>query len=190
MENDYVKVFAQEILQGFTEDGMYVLLMTDPVAMLQVPILIGEHEAEMIMLEHERQCPKRPMTHQLLLSLCDTFHLELRHVSIDRYFEGIFYASLHVSDGVCTRRIDCRVSDAIALALHENIDMWMSSAIFREAGSKITGDGGLTPAAQPTADPTLQELEQELRRCEAEEDYEKAAVIDKLIEAKKRSKSN
>jgi bifunctional DNase/RNase len=190
MEDNYTKVFAQEILQGFTKDNMYILLLLEPVEMLQVPILIGEHEAEMIMLEHETQRPKRPMTHQLIVSLCETFHLELKKVTIDHYFEGVFYATLHISDGVSTHKIDSRVSDAIALALHEDIDIWINTTVLKETGGKMQFDSTHSSTPLPEDKPSLQELEQDLHRCEAAEDYEKAAEINKKIEALKKSQNN
>ncbi len=191
MEDHYVKVFAQEILQGFTEDSMFILMMADPVNMMQVPILMGKHEIEMIMLENGNQQLQRPMTHQLVLSLCNTFHLELQKVTIDRYYEGIFYATLHVSDGVSLRKIDSRSSDAIALALHEGIDIWMHENIIKETGSKITFDHDGQPQALPQADePSLEELEEQLHQCEAHEDYEKAAELNRRIEALKKSMGN
>ncbi|MDY5968395.1 MAG: bifunctional nuclease family protein [Bacteroidales bacterium] len=195
---EYAKVFAQEILQGFTKDSMYILMLTEPVEMLSVPMLIGEHEAEMIMMEHETRQPRRPMTHHLVLSLCETFHLELKKVTIDRYFEGVFYATLHVSDGIMVRKIDCRASDAIALALHEGLDILMNKAILNETGapppwSDQTEDDETTMPLSPnvmTIDSayeslTTEELEKELHRCEREEDYEKAEQINKILEKRR-----
>lgn len=192
---EYAKVFAQEILQGFTEDSMYILMLAEPVEMLSVPMLIGEHEAEMIMMEHDTQQPRRPMTHHLVLSLCETFHLELKKVTIDRYYEGVFYATLHVSDGITMRKIDCRASDAIALALHEGLDILMNRAILNETGAKASwGDNAQGNEANmpPDANGTnarsayeslsTEELEKELHRCESEEDYEKAELINKILE--------
>ncbi len=191
MEDHYVKVFAQEILQGFTEDNMFILMMADPVNMRQVPILMGKHEIEMIMLENSQRQLMRPMTHQLVLSLCNTFHLELQKVTIDRYYEGIFYATLHVSDGVSVRKIDSRSSDAIALALHENIDIWMHESILQETGSEITFDNDGQQSATPQADElSLAELEEQLHQCETNEDYEKAAELNRRIEALKKSMGN
>lgn len=190
---EYVTVFAQELLQGFSERGLYILMLVDPMEMMQVPVTIGKHEAEMIMLEHDAQPVKRPPTHQLILSLCDTFHLELKKVTIDRYYEGIFFATLHVSDGVSVRKIDSRASDAICLALHEGIDILMNKEIIEEIGSKVQSGEGVQDdnAGEPQSDErTLQELEEELHRCEQNEDYERAAEINKQIETMKKKQAN
>lgn len=190
---EYVTVFAQEILHGFSDSDMYILMLVDPVGRMQVPVIIGRHEADMIMLEHNSQLVKRPLTHQLVLSLCDTFHLELEKVTIDRYYEGVFFATLHVSDGVSLRSIDSRASDAICLALHKGIDILMNKEIIEETGSKVQpGDisqdypaGGVQNEER-----TLQELEEELHRCEQQEDYERAAEINQQIEILRKKQAN
>ncbi len=189
---EYVTVFAQEILQGFSERDMYILMLVETVEMMQVPVIIGKHEAEMIMLEYNSQPVKRPPTHQLILSLCDTFHLELKKVTIDRYYEGIFFATLYVSDGVCIRKIDSRASDAICLALHEGLDILMNKEIIAEVGSEVQrGDTQQSSAAEEQNDlPTLKDLEAELHRCEEQEDYERAAEINQQIEELKKKQGN
>lgn len=193
MKSHYVKVLAQQIAQGFTKDDMYVLLLLDPETMVEVPVLIGEHEAEMIVIEDDKNNPdrpKRPLTHQLVPSLCNAFHLELQRVSIDRYYEGVFYANLHVSDGISVQQIDCRVSDAVAIALLEGKDIWIEKSILKETGRRRELSDILDIPDDPVSGLSLHELEQEIKRCEANEDYEKAAKIVKQIEAMIKGKNN
>ena len=77
---NYKKVYPVEVLQGFTESSMFVLMLYDPIGDLKVPVMIGEHEAEMIILEQEQKESRRPMTYQLIVSIMDAYALTLKKV--------------------------------------------------------------------------------------------------------------
>ena len=130
----YKTVYPTEVLQGFTDTAMFVLMLYEPLSDRKVPIMIGEHEAEMIILEQEQRQARRPMTYQLILSVFRAFELTLRRVRIDRFQEGIFYATLVVSDGFNEKEIDARASDAVVLALHQLVDIEMATPVLDETG--------------------------------------------------------
>ena len=178
---NYKKVYPTEVLQGFTDTSMFVLMLYDPMENRKVPVMIGEHEAEMIILEQESRHARRPMTYELIVSILDAFALTLKLVRIDRFEEGIFYATLVVSDGFNDKNIDARASDAVVLALHQSVDIEMAENVLQETG--------FTPQSNDielgntlSASETIEELEEELRMCEENEDYERAADIMKKIE--------
>ena len=181
----YKKVYPTEILQGFTMNAMYIMMLYEPLSNKKIPVMIGEHEAQMILLEQGSDQSRRPMTHQLIVSIMDEFALTLKLVRINRFEEGIFYASLVVSDGFSDHEIDARASDAVMLALHQCVDI--------EMAEEVIDDTGFTPRDEsidlsnnnvtiPTPEEQMELLEEELRQCEENEDYERAAEIVKKIE--------
>lgn len=178
---NYKKVYPTEVLQGFTETAMFVLMLYDPIGDKKVPVMIGEHEAEMIILEQEQRQSYRPMTYQLILSLMQQFDLHLELVRINRFSEGIFYASLLVSDGFNLKEIDARPSDAVVLALNLSVDIEMADKVIEETGF-TPQHNDLELGTTLSGGQNIEELEQELRRCEEDEDYERAAEIMKKIE--------
>ncbi|MBR6417604.1 MAG: bifunctional nuclease family protein [Bacteroidales bacterium] len=179
----YKKVYPTEILQGFTETSMFVMMLYEPMGSRKVPIMIGRHEAEMLMIEQGNQPPKRPMTHQLIVSIMDSFALTLKLVRIDRFEEGIFYASLIVSDGFNTHAIDARASDAVLLALHQSVDIEMAETVLNDTSFEVQNDDIDISSTLPGSE-SIEELEEELRRCEENEEYERAAEIMELIKQK------
>ena len=184
---NYKKVYPTEVLQGFTETAMYVMMLYDPLGDKKVPIMIGKHEAEMILIEQEQRTARRPMTHELITSIMGAFELTLKLVRIDRFEEGIFYATLVVSDGFNEKEIDARASDAIVLALHETVDIEMAEKVLQEAGFTPQPDD-MDLGATLSDSATVEELEEELHRCEVEENYERAAEIMKEIEKLKKER--
>ena len=166
------RVYPNEIRQGYSEDDMCVMLLYEPQDNLYVPIIIGRHEAEAIVIALEEQPTQRPLTHELFSSLLFAFGLTLNEVTIDRLEEGVFHATLHVTDGVTRKRIDARASDAIVIAIREMAPISMADAVVKEAGFAANEEDEATEK-----EPTLEELEAQLRRCEESEDYERAAEI-------------
>jgi bifunctional DNase/RNase len=176
----YKKVYPTEVLQGFTDTSMFVLMLYDPIGEKKVPVTIGEHEAEMIILEQEQRQARRPMTYQLIVSMMNAFALSLKLVRIDRFEEGIFYATLVVSDGFNDKEIDARASDAVVLALHQAVDIEMAETVLEETGFTPQNDD-IELGNTLSAGETLEELEEELRICEENEEYERAEEIMKRI---------
>ena len=181
------------ITSGMSQSGSYILLLQEKDGDMQLPIFIGAHEAECIMLAQKGVATRRPMTHQLMASMMETYGLTLRRVTIDRVVEGVFYATLHVSDGFSERSFDSRTSDAMVLALQAECPVWVNDTVIEETGMKMKKE---RPSVEETADAMesgewklqssqsdkLKALKAELRRCEENEEYERAAEIQAKIE--------
>ena len=184
-ELKYKKVYPTEVIQGFTDSSLFVLMFYEPESEKKVPVMIGEHEAEMIMLEQNRRQTRRPMTYQLIVSILEAFQLTLQKVRIERFEEGIFYASLLVSDGFNVKTIDARASDAVVLALNQVVDIEIAENVLDETGF-TPQHNDIDLGATLSEEESLEDLEAELRHCEANEDYEQAAEIMKKIEKLKK----
>lgn len=184
----YVRVYPLQIIKVTTTGDSCILLLDAPQSGRQVPVLIGEAEAQAIILAIEQTQPRRPLTHNLMKTIMDEYMLELRQVTIDRFDEGVFYSTLYLSDGITEKRIDSRTSDAVVLAIMQQCDILMASDVLQET-SMLPGALEQNLPIQPDQgqQPTLQQLEEDLRRCEANEEYEKAAEIQRQIEQWKQS---
>ena len=157
-----------------SQSGSYILMLLEPDRQRQIPIIIGAHEAQGILLAKETVRTRRPMTHELMTHMMEAYGLELTQVTIDRVLDGVFYATLHITDGFNDKAIDSRTTDAITLALLTDAPILVDDNVLEETG--VAAD------EHPSPTPTLKALEAELRRCEEAEDYERAAEIQKQIE--------
>lgn len=159
----------------------YILILDAPERGRHVPVLIGEAEAQAIIMAIEQKQARRPLTHNLLNTILEEYMLTLKKVTIDRFEEGIFYSTLLISDGFTEKRIDSRTSDAVVLAMMQHCDILISTQVLEETSM---APGALTdnlPRRDVMQEVTLEELEQQLAECEANEDYEQAAEIMKRI---------
>lgn len=174
------KVYPVTIQSGMSQTGSYLLMLHEPEEGRQIPIVIGHGEAQSILLAQnpeENEKIKRPMTHQLMVQMMLSYGLTLNKVTIDRVVEGVFYATLHISDGFNMQTIDSRTTDAVTLALLTDAPIFADEQVIEDCGVKIQRK---TEVTSPEMD--LHLLEEELRRCEAEENYERAAEIQAKID--------
>ena len=173
------RVFPLTIQSGMSQSESYILMLCEPESGIQVPIFIGAYEAQAILLAKEEVKTRRPMTHELMMKVMEEYGLSLKEVSIDRVSEGIFYATLHMTDGFNLRTFDSRSTDAITLALLSDCPIMMEESVIEETGVKVEND---ELSVKNSAAASLEELEAELKRCEENEEYERAAEIQQQIE--------
>lgn len=184
----YTPVYPLQISQTMSISDSYILVLNAPEKEKHVPVLIGEAEAQAIILAIEQKEARRPLTHNLLKNILDEYMLTLKKVTIDRFDEGIFYSSIYISDGFSEKRIDSRTSDAVVLAIMQHCDILMDLNVLEETSmnpNALTDNLPSVRYANPHGE-TLEDLEQQLRDCEANEDYEQAAqIMDRINQLKK-----
>lgn len=180
----YTQVYPLQISQTMSMSDAYVLVLDAPDTGKQVPVIIGEPEAQAIVMAIEQRQARRPLTHQLINNIMEQYMLILKQVTIDRFDEGIFYSTLYISDGFTEKRIDSRTSDAIVLALMQGCPIMMGQNVLDETSMEpgaLEDNLPRNKAQLPNPDETLDQLETLLRQCEENEDYEQAAEIMKRI---------
>ena len=83
-----------------------------------LPIWIGSPEAEAIAVKLQDVTPPRPLTHDLLGSVISTLGATVDRVVVTDLTNDTFYAKLVLNlDGGGQTEVDCRPSDAIAIAV-------------------------------------------------------------------------
>ncbi|NQU38149.1 MAG: bifunctional nuclease family protein [Actinobacteria bacterium] len=114
-----------------TPSNQPVLLLRESAGTRFLPIWIGAVEATAIAFAQQDVEPPRPLTHDLLCQVLETFRHPLTSVNIDRLDSGVFYANLVFADGTT---ISARPSDAIAIALRAGAPTLVAEDVFDEAG--------------------------------------------------------
>ena len=99
------------------------------------PIVIGIFEATAIDRILKEKKAERPLTHDLIANVLHTLGARLARVEIDDLRGEVFHAKLTIArEGGEETTIDCRPSDAIALALHEGAPMFAEEKILAKVG--------------------------------------------------------
>ena len=100
----------------------------------EFPILIGEFEASIINRRLLEEPPHRPLTHDLLRDLMTVLSAEPTEVVITEIRDHTYYAELKINHGGQEIVLDCRPSDAIALAVHYSpaLPIYVSEDVLNE----------------------------------------------------------
>jgi bifunctional DNase/RNase len=106
-----------------------VVILVDLSGKRALPIWIGVFEAEAISRGLEDVVTLRPMTHDLMKQILDTFQVPLTRVVIHDIRENTFYASLHLIVEGRELVVDSRPSDAIALAVRVKAPIFVSESV-------------------------------------------------------------
>ena len=190
MENEnLIALKVLGITRSEVQPGAYALLLEDaastPDEARRIPIVVGAAETQSIAVNLEQVMPSRPLTHDLFVSMFHAFGVELRRVTIYSFKNGVFAAMMHVSNGVTEVDIDSRTSDAIAIALRTGAPIYTTPEVMSLTSYEWRRDGNYKPQKPVRLeDLPVEKLERRLQHYVDNEEYEKAARVQKIIASK------
>lgn len=117
-----------------------VVILKDSEAKRFLPIWIGQFEATSILMELQGVKPTRPLTHDLLCSMCDLLHVKVKKVVINDIQDGTFFARIFLKNKTLELDLDARPSDAIALAVRVKAPIYAVDSVVDKA-SIISEEG-------------------------------------------------
>jgi bifunctional DNase/RNase len=183
MEQVELNIIALNISES--SPGHYALVLEELNGKKQIAIIIGSSEAQSIAIHMERIQLPRPLTHDIFKSSITALGGTLLKVIIYDLVDGKFQAWLILSQqDTPEMKIDCRASDALALAVRFNCPVFMNKSIFDisildEMPIKISSIRG------SLMDYSKVQLEKLLFDVLAKEDYESATRIRDIIKKRK-----
>ncbi len=99
-----------------------------------LPIWIGLYEAEAITIALQEIQVARPQTHDLLKSVIQAMNARLLRVEVTSLSDDVFYGNLVLEADGTQRDVDCRPSDALALAARTRAPILVAENVMRQAG--------------------------------------------------------
>lgn len=114
-----------------------IVILLDAVSRRMLPIWIGEFEADAIMLGLFKMSMSRPLTYAFTASLLKAADVTLEQVRVEALKDDVFYAIATVRVGGDEREVDCRPSDAVALALQSGAPIYVSDEVMAQAGRPV-----------------------------------------------------
>src|SRR3972149_12081024 len=128
MEKEWMEVRVMGVVMNPKASNPVVVLV-DLSGKKALPIWIGVFEAEAISRGLEDVVTLRPMTHDLMKQILDTFHASLTRVVINDLRENTFYANLYLNVDGKELVVDSRPSDAIALAVRVKAPIFVVESV-------------------------------------------------------------
>lgn len=116
-----------------------IVLLREVDSERQLPIWIGPCEADAITIELQDVKVARPLTQDLLKNIITELGGTVSHVLIKELNDSVFHARLFISvQGEREpREIDCRPSDAIALAARTGSPIFAEESVLEEVGYTV-----------------------------------------------------
>jgi bifunctional DNase/RNase len=105
-----------------------------------LPIWIGHPEAAAILMKLQGAAAPRPMTHDLLNDVIAELQGEIVRVTVTELRENTFYARITIVQDGREVEIDSRPSDAIALAVRCDAQIFASDDVIEESGIEFQSD--------------------------------------------------
>jgi bifunctional DNase/RNase len=193
MKKRKVKILGLSYSQS--QLGSYVLVLSEMKGKVKLPIIIKPQDAQRIALDLEGIKSTKPLTHDLFLSMTDSFGIDIQEVFIYSLAEGIFYTKIICTNGLEDVEIESSVGDAVILANIYDCPIFVSSDVMNSAGVLINDDGTALndedmddedePETEPERATTIENLEKMLEHAVANEEYEIAAQVRDRIEQMK-----
>jgi len=122
-------IMIKLMIKGFAYDvsGSPIVLLTDEEEEKVLPLWIGLLEAHSIALAVEGTEMPRPMTHDLIITICKMLKATISRVVINDLRDNTFYATIDLTTEIETIAMDARPSDAIALALRSSAPIYLKN---------------------------------------------------------------
>jgi bifunctional DNase/RNase len=115
-------------------DQIVILKEKDGSRML--PIMIGYYEAQSIHLALNDIHIQRPLTHDLLVNIIYALDADIQYVVVNELRDTTFYARIHFSVNGQDIDVDSRPSDAVAIAVRGNCNIYVEESVLDSAGKE------------------------------------------------------
>jgi len=108
----------------------YLMILETLCGHYMIPVGVGAFEAESIYTTLNQIKSPRPMTYDFISHMIDNMdNVNLDRIVIDRYEDDIYKASAYVICDKVEKRIDCRPSDGVSLALRMGVPVYVEDEV-------------------------------------------------------------
>lgn len=168
-----VEVVIDSVRVSLTNQQRIVVLR-EVNAERYLPIWIGPYEAEAITIALQEIEVARPQTHDLLKNTISRLGGRLVRVQVVSLREDVFYGELIVEQENDQFSIDCRPSDALALAVRCHVPILIAREILDSAG--------ITPETEVGEAKAADEEQSESSAPEEEEGENRLSVFEDFLD--------
>lgn len=125
-----------------------VVILKEKAGERYLPCWIGPSEAHAIAVKMQGVSVPRPLTHDFVCAIINTLGGAVKKAIIDKLKDDCFYAKLVIGANKEETEIDCRPSDALAVAVRLGIPIFADEKVLKKAGIYLDPETG-EPIEQP-----------------------------------------
>jgi bifunctional DNase/RNase len=128
-----------------------IVLLREVRAERYLAIWIGPFEAESITIALQEVEVARPQTHDLLKNVLTALNARLLRVEVISLKEDVYFGNLVVDVDGRAHNIDCRPSDALALAVRAHVPVLIAQEVMDAAGITPEEEGQVLDVERPSS---------------------------------------
>lgn len=106
-----------------------LLLLIDQEEKMVLPIGIGLNEAQVISFKLGGYLFPRPLTHDLISSVCGHLGASIMKIVVNDVKDGTYYAQIYLKQDDTEIIVDARPSDGVALALASGTPLYITDEV-------------------------------------------------------------
>jgi bifunctional DNase/RNase len=111
-----------------------IVILREVSAERYLPIWIGVYEAEAITIALQEVEVARPLTHDLLKNIFNTFNARIIRVEVSALKDDTFFGNIVAEVNGRTLNVDARPSDALNLAVRAHVPILVARPVMDAAG--------------------------------------------------------
>jgi len=119
-----------------------VVILKEKMAERYLPIWIGPAEADAIAVKLQGVDVPRPLTHDLLHSVIDALGATINSIIVSELKNDTFFAKIILNVDGGQLEVDCRPSDALALAVRAEVPIYAEETVLDKASILLDKETG------------------------------------------------
>jgi len=140
-----------------------VVILKEKQSDRYLPIWIGPAEADAIAVKLQDLSVPRPLTHDLLGTIIDSLGGTIEHILVTDLENDTFFAKITIKANGEAKEIDCRPSDAVALAVRAKVPIYAAEEVMEKAGIHLDKETGKPLGHETIGDATTTEPPKEVK---------------------------
>jgi hypothetical protein len=142
----------------------HVVILKDTEGDRYLPIWIGPWEASAIAMRLQGLTAERPLTHDLFAAALDRLGVRVVRVVISELADETYHARLHLERDGVEVEVDSRPSDALALAVRAEVQIFADEEVLAQAALAADPDEDVAGEEGSIAEPGPEGEDRQRRR--------------------------
>jgi len=157
-----------------------VVILKEKQADRYLPIWIGPAEADAIAVKLQDISVPRPLTHDLLRSIIETLGATVNYIVVCDLKNDTFFAKLFLHIDTRDLEVDCRPSDALALAVRVQVPIFVEETVLEKAGIYLDKEGKPVPPSGRAGEAPGEVKAEEAQKLKAFEEFIRTLNLEDL----------
>lgn len=129
----YVEVVVSDLQVELTRG---IIILGNAESNTSLDIYVSREQGENLYAALHNISTPRPLSHDLFMELLEKSGMNLRYITVDRLEDGVYYATMVITQDKAEVSIDARPSDSIVFALKAGAPIYVYEKLMEDHGGQ------------------------------------------------------